>query len=134
MRNGLLALICSGVLHSAALSNTLDISKDCILCPEMIELPVGRLDVPALNTLRRQLQGGSQEPNFQGVRARGASTGALFVDLDAPFAISIDPVTNEEWSQCINAGKCPRRQPRIGQEFDESALSFNHATYSSISA
>jgi len=102
-----LALLLSATFAKAA---PLDIFRDCNVCPEMIELPVGTFVMGApLGELQPgfRLEEGEwrltgEEPPFYNTREQPIHR----VTIDIPFAMGRNEVTYDEWMACVNDGGC----------------------------
>jgi len=118
--NHILSTVCfsSTLLLSATFAKAapLDIFRDCNVCPEMIELPVGTFMMGApLGELQPgfRLEEGEwrltgEEPSFFNTREQPIHR----VTIDIPFAMGRNEVTYDEWMACVNDGGCNGYVPR----------------------
>jgi formylglycine-generating enzyme required for sulfatase activity len=107
----------------------LDVFKDCDVCPEMIELPLGAFVMGApkdefRNNLTIFFQDGkmvSAKDDPLVVKSEGPQHK---VAVDIPIAMGKNEITHEEWMACVNDGGCNGYSPRdkIGRSGSDEAI------------
>jgi formylglycine-generating enzyme required for sulfatase activity len=111
VRQGL-GLTLSCVIASTASAEPLQTFRDCDVCPEMIELPLGEFLM------------GAPEGEFRELFLPGASmrtpespdvpeneTPQNLVRVDIRFAIGRNEITFAEWQACVDDGGCQGKMP-----------------------
>ncbi len=105
---GLLALVLT--LAPAAQSEPLGVFRDCDVCPEMIELPMGSfvMGAPA-DEFRHNavfLNGRLQRATPDHPYVKDDEGPQHEVTIDVPFAMSRHEITFGEWRACVDDGGC----------------------------
>ena len=116
---------------SASLAEPLDTFRDCDVCPEMIELPMGSFVMGAPDDeFRRGVVWNGQAfvpptPDFPDMDRIDEDEGPQHeVTVDMPIAMGKNEITYAEWMACVNDGGCGGYVPNdeIGQWGTDEAV------------
>jgi formylglycine-generating enzyme required for sulfatase activity len=121
MKSGLFCIAFASLAVSTAMAEPLNIFRDCDVCPEMIELPLGEFVMGAPDDEFRQtvyyadgaLQLATKDnpyiPENEGPQHK--------VTVDIRIAMGRNEITYDEWMACVNDGGCNGYVPdkRIGK-------------------
>lgn len=80
----------------------LDHFRDCELCPEMIELPLGRFDMGTPDGAKNS----AEHPYEADIRGNEGPSRKVTIDLRV--AMSRNEITIGEFMSCVTDGECPR--------------------------
>jgi formylglycine-generating enzyme required for sulfatase activity len=115
MKSGLCSIVFASLAVSSAMAEPLDIFRDCDVCPEMIELPLGEFVMGAPDDEFRQIvhytngkvnfatKDNPYIPENEGPQHK--------VTVDIPIAMGKNEVTFDEWMACVNDGGCNGYMP-----------------------
>ncbi|MDX8351155.1 formylglycine-generating enzyme family protein [Cognatiyoonia sp. IB215182] len=91
-------------------SEPLERFRDCDVCPEMIELPLGELMMGAPEREARQqfhfFDGEWQRANEENPYIAYHEGPVHRVEIDVPYALGVNEVTYDEWMACVDDGGC----------------------------
>jgi formylglycine-generating enzyme required for sulfatase activity len=105
---------------SLALTAPLDMFRDCDACPEMIEVPMGAFIMGAPEDEFRNrmviVDGQFRQEDAENPMTKTDEGPQHRVEIDIPFAIGRNEVTNDQWMACVDDGGCGGYVPktRIG--------------------
>lgn len=95
---------------SASHAEPLDVFRDCDVCPEMIELPMGSFIMGAPpDEFRRNIvwrDGGFHRATKEHPHVKTDEGPQHTVTIDIPIAMGKNEITYDEWMACVNDGGC----------------------------
>lgn len=95
-------LILAMTMANPAFAKPLDHFRDCDICPEMIELPLGEFDMGTPDGATN-----SAEHPYE-ADLRGNEGPPRKVTIDRRIAMSKNEITIDEFMTCVTDGSCPR--------------------------
>ncbi|WP_208349041.1 formylglycine-generating enzyme family protein [Pseudaestuariivita rosea] len=119
-----------------ALAEPLDTFRDCDVCPEMIELPVGDFIMGAPeDEFRRNLvwrDGAHHRATAEHPFVKTDEGPQHKVTVDNPIAMGRNEVTYDEWMACVNDGGCGGYVPRSSVPIDRHGRKYDATGNNSV--